>query len=333
MEESMKIKIDRKSAISIRQQLKGAIEHEISFGALATGTPLPSVRDLAEQVGVAPMTISKVYGDLKAEGLIEGRSGSGTFVAESSLGRAADRDEVHRLRKDIDAVIDLALKAGFKPADILSMINARVTYRLGTGQRKDIVMVGLFNDATISYAACVEQQVGHLATVEPTTLDRLAADAALRGRVGAADLVLTFANLEDEIERLLPDVKVLSLRFIPSEETRMALASLDPMARVGVVSRFADFLPILSLGVRRFAAHMQTVTALALDDPALPGALADCDVLVLSTGADAAAAHARPDAQKIEYRHIPDPGDIDRLVIPFITNADEPAERGRKEAS
>lgn len=329
----MKIKIDRKSAISICQQLKGAIQHEICFGAMAVGTPLPSVRDLAKQVGVAPMTVSKVYGDLKAGGLVEGRSGSGTFVAESSLGRMAARGEVHRLRKDIDAVIDLALRAGCKPADILSMITARVTCRLGSGQRKDVVMVGLFRDATISYAACVERQVGHLATVDATTLDRLSTDAALRARVGAADLVLTFANLEADIGRLVPGVRVVSLRFIPSEETRMALASLDPMAKVGVVSRFADFLPILSLGVRRFAAHMQTVTALALDDPALPAALADCDVLVLSTGADAALAHARPDAQKIEYRHIPDPGEINRLVIPCITNADIPADHGRKEAS
>ncbi|MEZ5777021.1 MAG: GntR family transcriptional regulator [Paracoccaceae bacterium] len=329
----MRIKIDRKSAISIRQQLKGAIEHEISFGALSRGDSLPSVRDLAEQVGVAPMTVSKVYGDLKAEGLIEGRSGSGTFVAESSFGRIAGREEAPRLRRDIDSVIDLALRAGLKPADILAMINARVTYRLGAGRRKDIVMVGLFKDATASYARFVEDRVGHLASVEPATMDRLTADAELRGRVAASDLVLTFSNLEEEIQRIVPGVKVLSLRFIPSEETRMALASLDPMAEVGVVSRFADFLPILSLGVRRFAAHLQGVTALAMDDPALPAALSDCDVLVLSTGADAAAVHARPDAQKIEYRHIPDPGDIDRLVIPFITKTDQPAMGGRKEAS
>ncbi len=329
----MRIKIDRKSAISIRQQLKGAIEHEISFGALQSGDPLPSVRDLAEQVGVAPMTVSKVYGDLKSGGLVEGRSGSGTFVAETAFGQMADRAVIHRLRKEIDAVIDLALKTGLKPADILTMINARVTYRLGTGPRKDLVMVGLFSDATTSYARCVEDQVGHLASVEATTLDRVTADAALRARVAAADLILTFANLEDDIRRLLPEARVLSLRFIPSEATRMALASLDPMARVCVVSRFADFLPILSLGVRRFAAHLQGVTTLALDDPALPAALADCDVLVLSTGAEAAAVHARPGAQQIEYRHIPDPGDVDRLVIPFITNAEDPVEGGRKEAS
>lgn len=329
----MKLQIDRKSAIPIRQQLKGAIEHEISFGTLSAGSPLPSVRDLAEQVGVAPMTVSKVYGDLKATGLIDGRSGSGTFVSENIHGRTLDRGEAHKLRKEIDAVIDLALQTGLRPEDVLSMITARVTHRLGTGRRGDVVMVGLFSDATESYARCVEGQVGHLATVEPVTLDQLNSDSALRARVSDADLLLTFSTLEEDIRALVPGVQIISLRFIPAEETRLALASLDPMSRLGVVSRFAGFLPILSLGVRRFAAHMQGVTGLALDDPDLPGVLADCDVLVLSTGADAAVDHARPGARIIEYRHIPDPGDIDRLVIPFITNANEPVVGGRKEAS
>lgn len=328
----MKISIDRASAISIRQQLRGAIEHEISFGARRAGHPLPSVRDLAEAVGVAPVTVSKVYAELKAEGLIEARSGSGTYVADSSLARIAGRGEIPHLRREIDAVIDLALKVGCTPVQILAMINARVTHRLGAGARRSVVMLGLFADATASYAACVEEQIGHLATVEAVTLDRLE-DAALRGRVAAADLVLTFSDLEQEIVRMVPGARVLSLRFIPSGTTRMALAAIDPMARVGVVSRFAGFLPILSLGVRRFAAHLQVAAALELDDPALPGALADCDVLVLSTGAEAAAAHARPGAQRIEYRHIPDPGDIDRRVIPLLTQAAMPEGSGRKEAS
>jgi DNA-binding transcriptional regulator YhcF (GntR family) len=329
----MRISIDRGSAIPVRQQLRGAIEHEITFGARGAGTPLPSVRELAALVHVAPVTVSKVYAELKAEGLIEARSGSGTYVADSALARIAGRAEMPRLRREIDALIDLGLKAGCTPAQMLAMINARVTHRLGSGARKSVVMLGLFADATASYAACVADQIGHLARVEAVTLDRLSSDAALRERLAAADLVLTFSTLEDDIRRLMPEVRLLSLRFIPSEATRMALAAINPMARVGVVSRFADFLPILSLGVRRFAAHLRVVAALALDDPALPQALAGCDVLVLSTGADAAAGHARPGAQRIEYRHIPDPGDIDLRVVPLLTQAAAPAGSGRKEAS
>lgn len=319
--------------MSIHHQLREALGYEICFGSLAPGDCLPSVRDLAGEIGVAPMTVSKVYADLKAEGLIRGRSGSGTFVADSPRSRMADGAQAQRLRHDIDAVISLALMEGVQPVDFLSMVNARVALRLGAGPRRDVVIVGLFTDATTSYARSVADQIGHLATVGSATLDRLNSDDATTARVAQADLVLTFTNLEQDIRRLLPDVDVMSLRFIPSGETRMALASLDPKARVCVVSRFADFLPILSLGVRRFAAHLQGVTTHTLDDPALPSAVAGCDVLVLSTGAEAAAEHARDGARIIEYRHIPDPGDIDRLVIPFLVNAGDPAACGRKEAS
>ncbi len=329
----MRITIDRNSEIPLRQQLRGAIEHEIAFGGAAAGDPLPSVRDLAERLGVAPATVSKVYAGLKSDGLIATRTGSGTYVAGSAFTRIAECREMPRLRRDIDAVIDLALSAGCAPASVMSLVHARMLHRLGPGRRKHVVMLGLFADATASYARCVEDQVGHLAALEPVTLDVLSADPELRERVRRADLVLTFPNLEEDIGRLLPGVPVLTLRFIPSAATRMALAAIDPMRRVGAVSRFADFLPILNLGVRRFAPHLQNVAAFALDDPALPAALADCEVLVLSTGADAAAAHARRDVPRIEYRHVPDPGEIERYVIPRLLGPDLASSSSIKEAS
>lgn len=329
----MRIMLDRNSAISVRQQLRGAIEHEIAFGGKAVGDPLPPVRDLAEELGVAPVTVSKVYAELKADGLIAPRSGSGTYVADSPLARVADDSQMPRLRRELDAVIDLAARVGCSPTTILSIINARVTQRLRPTAHRRVVMLGLFSDATASYARGVEDQVGHLASVEPLTLDVLGADPDLRSRVRSADLVLTFANLEGDIGRLLPGTRVLSLRFIPSVATRMALAAIDPMRRVGLVSRFPDFLPILNLGVRRFAPHLEIVASLTLDDPALATALASCDTLVLSTGAEASAQHARRDALTIEYRHVPDPSDVDRRVIPRLIPSDLPSGREIKEAS
>ena len=128
-------------------------------------------------------------------------------------------------------------------------------------------------------------------------------------------------------------MRVLSLRFIPSSATRTALAAVEPMRRVGVVSRFADFLPILTLGVRRFAPHLRTVAAMTLDDPALATALAACDALVFSTGAEAAADHVRHGALLIEYRHVPDPGDIERRVMAHFVPSDVPSGCRIREAS
>ncbi|MGV8985216.1 MAG: GntR family transcriptional regulator [Cypionkella sp.] len=320
----MKVHIDRKSGLSLRQQLKGAIEHGISFGALPVGASLPSVRDLADQADVAPMTVAKVYAELKASGLIETRTGSGTFVADSAPARQAAGPDIAHLRSGIDAVIDQALALGAEPEDIPGLINARVMARLAQGRRQFIVMVGLFADATTSYAQRVADQVGDQAVVEATTLDQIAADPQRARRLRSADIVLTFANLQAAVTEAIPGVPILSIRFIPSEATRMALASLDPMAKVGVVSRFADFLPVLNLGVRRFAAHVRDIVVANMDAPDIAALLADCDVVVLSTGADEAARLAKPGAARIEYRHIPDPGDIDRLVMPLLSPPPKP---------
>ena len=317
----MKVQIDRKLSLSLRQQLKGAIEHGISFGELVIGASLPSVRDMALHADVAPMTVAKVYAELKAAGLIETRAGSGTLVADSPVARMALGSEMGRLRAAIDQVTDLAFGLGVSPEDIPGLINARVAARLAQGRRKFIAMVGLFADATASYAERVAAQVGDQAVVEATTLDQIAADPDHVKRLRGADLVLTFANLQSAVTEALPGVPILSIRFIPSEATRMSLASIDPMARVGVVSRFADFLPVLTLGVRRFAAHVRDIVAVNLDDAGIATLLADCDVVVLATGADAAASMAKQGALRIEYRHIPDPGDIDRLVMPLLNPA------------
>ncbi len=329
----MKVTVNRALAISIHQQLKGAIEHEISFGRLEVGASLPSVRDLAERTGVAPMTVSKVYADLKAAGLIEGKSGSGTYVAESALARLASRADAIELRNAIDTAIEKGLAMGLDLADVVTLMAARAGQRGEAGACHDIVLVGLFDAATRSYAAHVQDQLGARASVTPVTFDAIEADAETLARVAGADLVLTFSTLQDRLPRMVPRDRIVSLRFIPSEPTRLALASLNPLAHVLVVSRFADFLPVLDLGVRRFAAHVQSVRLANLDDPDLPGIVAQADVVVMSTGADAVVAMVRPETRVLEYRHIPDPGDIDRLVLPILNRAAGPQVMTRKEAS
>lgn len=326
-------RVNRSLHIPLRQQLRGAIEHAISFGGLGAGAALPSVRDLAEQAGVAPMTVSKVYADLKAEGLVEGRGGSGTFVADSPLAAVGRSAAVEPLRAQIDQLIDQVAALGLRPSDLTAIVNARVVYRLGGDSRQRIAMIGLFDDATASYADRVARQVGQAAVVEPVTIGGIRADRTALDRVRKADLILTFSSLQADVESLTGRTDVISLRFIPSEATRMELAAVDPMARIAVVSRFVEFLPILTLGIRRFAAHVQTFSVVNLDDPDLEDVVSQCDVLVLATGAEEAGRRARSGVPIIEYRHIPDPGDIDRLVMPRLTRTKFPAEQNRMEAS
>ena len=66
---------------SIARQLVDAIRFNISTGGLTVEDQVPSVRGLAQQVGVNPNTVSKAYAQLIAEGWLTSRAGLGLFVA------------------------------------------------------------------------------------------------------------------------------------------------------------------------------------------------------------------------------------------------------------
>ncbi len=64
------------------RQLAAIIRAQIESGELQSGEQLPSIVKLAEQYGLATATVNKSIRILKAEGLVIGVSGHGTFVAQ-----------------------------------------------------------------------------------------------------------------------------------------------------------------------------------------------------------------------------------------------------------
>ena len=66
----MIIRIDELSDVPIYQQLRNQIVMGISSGELKSGEKLPTVRDLALEMGINTMTVSKAYQLLKTEGYI-----------------------------------------------------------------------------------------------------------------------------------------------------------------------------------------------------------------------------------------------------------------------
>ena len=76
-----------------RGQLYQQIRLEIISGALSAGARLPSTRDLTGQLGVSRNTIVYAFDRLVAEGYLEGRRGSGIYVAELQLTATAQIGE------------------------------------------------------------------------------------------------------------------------------------------------------------------------------------------------------------------------------------------------
>ncbi|PWV52370.1 PLP-dependent aminotransferase family protein [Nocardiopsis sp. L17-MgMaSL7] len=76
------VRLDRSDPAPLTAQLSGALREAMVSGALRAGERLPSSRALAAQLAVSRTVVTDAYQQLYAEGWLDGRHGSGTFVAE-----------------------------------------------------------------------------------------------------------------------------------------------------------------------------------------------------------------------------------------------------------
>ncbi|MFF8609412.1 GntR family transcriptional regulator [Streptomyces sp. NPDC015346] len=86
---TLRITVDTDSPTAPYEQLRAQIAERARSGALPVGYKLPTVRGLAEELGLAANTVAKAYKSLEADGVIETRGRNGTFVA--AAGDAASR--------------------------------------------------------------------------------------------------------------------------------------------------------------------------------------------------------------------------------------------------
>lgn len=77
----MRLSIDPGDAVPIWNQIEEGVRHLIATGVLAPGDAVASVRELARDLRVNPLTVQKAYRRLADAGVLTVRRGEGTFVA------------------------------------------------------------------------------------------------------------------------------------------------------------------------------------------------------------------------------------------------------------
>nr|BCJ78222.1 gntR family transcriptional regulator [Niallia circulans] len=107
------IYLDKNSDLSAIRQLCRQLRSLIENGRLAAGTRLLPTRVLAKEWGIARNVVIEVYEQLTAEGYLEGRVGSGTYVAAGI--RPSSRTEEESPPTEVS---EPAEKAGFRPETI-----------------------------------------------------------------------------------------------------------------------------------------------------------------------------------------------------------------------
>ncbi len=90
------LRIDPSDSVPIWKQIEEGLQHLITTGALAADDPVASVRELARELRVNPLTVSKAYRRLADAGVLAVRRGEGTFVA-SEPPVMAPEEQRHKL--------------------------------------------------------------------------------------------------------------------------------------------------------------------------------------------------------------------------------------------
>lgn len=90
------LRVDPSDATPIWSQIEEGVRRLVASGALAAGSAVPSVRELARDLRVNPATVAKAYQRLTDAGVLAVRRGEGTFVAATppAMGRAERRREL-----------------------------------------------------------------------------------------------------------------------------------------------------------------------------------------------------------------------------------------------
>jgi GntR family transcriptional regulator len=121
----MLLSINEKDGRPIYLQIIGQIKEQVSRGGLQPGDELPSVRELAESLGINMHTVRNAYLKLRDQGIIHLRLGRKARIArrpQSSEGMLNPAEIGQRLK---EIIVDARL-AGISPAEFRKLVNRQL---------------------------------------------------------------------------------------------------------------------------------------------------------------------------------------------------------------
>ncbi|MEQ2009301.1 MAG: GntR family transcriptional regulator [Limisphaerales bacterium] len=117
----MFVHLNPSSGMPIYRQLFTQLRQRIVSGELAAAAQLPSVRELATELKINPLTVAKVFQMLEAEGLVETRRGLGTFVADGNVTRS-QKEKRELIADAVAQVVAEARHLGMDEGEVIKLV-------------------------------------------------------------------------------------------------------------------------------------------------------------------------------------------------------------------
>jgi DNA-binding transcriptional regulator YhcF (GntR family) len=109
--------VDTDSPVPPYEQVRAGLAGRITRGELVTGTRLPTVRGLADELGLAVNTVARAYRELEAGGLVRTEGRAGTFVRPADASRA-------QVEAAARAYAEVVRATGTGPDDAVALLQA-----------------------------------------------------------------------------------------------------------------------------------------------------------------------------------------------------------------
>lgn len=109
----------------IYRQLRDKVVAMILEGALKDGDALPSVRNVAADYQLNPLTVMKGYQELVDENLVEKRRGLGMFVVDGACRKLMSNERDRFVREEWPLIVQTIQRLGLDPQELLASVQTK----------------------------------------------------------------------------------------------------------------------------------------------------------------------------------------------------------------
>ena len=120
------IKLNSKAHIPIYRQIIEQVKQLVANDQLKAGVSMPTVRELAEQLGLNPSTVARAYQDLGQEGILGASRRRGTIVMGDAESPQRMSIRQNRLKAMTDNFILEALSVGYRPEELEAAFSEQI---------------------------------------------------------------------------------------------------------------------------------------------------------------------------------------------------------------
>lgn len=117
----MNIIITNTGGVPIYEQIAGQIKGLILSGSLKEGEPLPSMRNLAQDLRISVITTKRAYEILESEGLIESYTGKGSFVSAQNPELLREQN-LREIEMNLQKAVDIARRSGVELSEMTEIL-------------------------------------------------------------------------------------------------------------------------------------------------------------------------------------------------------------------